>query len=302
MKSLHPSTTAKTDVSQDRLVAARSLAVHPLTEEHRAEVLSFLGARPFHTMIMAGWIRDNGLVSPLNRGTFYACRSRAGQLEGVALIGEIILLETSSEAALAAFARLAQDCPKVYMVMAEQEKTERFWSYYTKADQLVGLFCRELLFEFQWPIDVLKEVPGLRLATIDDLQFVLPVHAAMALAESGINPLVVDAEGFRQRCLRRIEQDRVWIWLENGKLIFKADIISEIPEVVYLEGIYVNPTGRGKDYGLRCLSQLSRHLLERTKSVCLLVNEQNHEAQALYRRCNFKQRSCYDTIFLQQSN
>ncbi len=295
-------TTAKTDVSLARPVAARALAVRSLTENQQDEVLSFLAARPIHTMIMAGWIRDNGLVSPLNRGTFYGYRNRAGQLEGVALIGEITLLETCSKAALAAFARLAQDCPNVHILMAEQQKIERFWSHYTKADQVMGLFCRELLYELQLPIEKLEEVPGLRLATIDDLEFVLPAHSEMAFAESGVNPLVADPEGFRQRCLRRIQQDRVWIWLENGKLIFKADIISEMREVIYLEGIYVNPADRGKGYGVRCLSQLSRHLLERTKSVCLLVNEQNREAQTLYRKCNFKQRSCYDTIFLQQSN
>ena len=32
-------------------------------------------------------IRDNGIVSSLNRGTFYGCRDLNGNLEGVALVG-----------------------------------------------------------------------------------------------------------------------------------------------------------------------------------------------------------------------
>lgn len=284
------------------LVSADSLAVHQLTEKDRGEVVSFLAARPIHTMIMAGWIHDNGLVSPLNRGTFYACRNRAGQLEGVALIGEITLLETRSDAAVDAFASLAQDCANLYLVMGEKQKIERFWTHYTKSDQSMGLFCRELLYELQWPTNVLEEVPDLRLATLADLELVMSVHAEMAFEESGVNPLEVDPEGFQRRCARRIEQKRVWVWIDNGQLIFKADIISEIPEVVYLEGVYVNPAERAKGYGRRCLSQLSRSLLAHTKSVCLLVNEQNREAQSLYRTCNFKLRSCYDTIFLQHGN
>lgn len=295
-------TTAKSDESLASLVTVSALAVHPLTEENETEVLGFLAARPIHTMIMAGWIRDNGIVSPLNRGTFYACRNRAGRLEGVALIGEITLLETRSDAALTAFASLAQSCPSVYLVMGEQEKIERFWGCYAKAGQALRLFCRELLYELQWPIEALKEVPGLRLATIGDLELVMSVHAEMAFEESGVNPLDVDPEAFQQRCVRRIEQDRVWVWLENGQLIFKADIISQTPEVIYLEGVYVNPAERSKGYGLRCLAQLGRDLLAHAKSVCLMVNEQNHQAQGLYRRCNFKLRSCYDTIFLQQGN
>jgi predicted GNAT family acetyltransferase len=68
--------------------------------------------------------------------------------------------------------------------------------------------------------------------------------------------------------------------------------------VIYLEGIYVNPSERGKGYGLRCLSQLSRELLLRAKSLCLLVNEQNGQARAFYQRAGYKLHSHYDTIYL----
>ena len=34
-----------------------------------AEALAFLAAEPLHNVYMSGFIRDNGLVSPLNRGT-----------------------------------------------------------------------------------------------------------------------------------------------------------------------------------------------------------------------------------------
>jgi predicted GNAT family acetyltransferase len=87
-----------------------------------------------------------------------------------------------------------------------------------------------------------------------------------------------DPEGFRQRCLRRIEQGRVWVWTEEGRLIFKADIVSETPEVKYVEGIWVTPDQRGRGYGLRCLSQLSRELLAGSSAVTLLVNEKTQQA------------------------
>ena len=58
-----------------------------LTEDERDEVLEFLSLRPIHTVAMAGFIRDNGLVSELNRGSFYGCRNAQGQLDGVALVG-----------------------------------------------------------------------------------------------------------------------------------------------------------------------------------------------------------------------
>jgi predicted GNAT family acetyltransferase len=285
-----------------RAAAPAARAVRALTREHEREVLAFLARRPLHTVILASYIRDNGLVSPLNRGTFYGCRNAEGLLEGVALIGHATVFEAHTDAALEAFARLAQECPSAHVMMGEQEKIERFWSYYAEAGQLPRLISRELLFEQKWPVQVREDVPGLRLATPDDLDLVAPVQAEMAFEESGINPLETDPLGFRTRCARRIEQRRVWVWVEEGRLIFKADIIAETPEVNYLEGIWVNPEERGKGYGLRCMSQLSRSLLMQTDAVSLLVNEQNKRALALYPKAGYKLRGCYDTIFLKKSH
>src|SRR5215213_8680039 len=105
---------------------AGSLAVTPLADSHRDEVLAFLNQRPTHTFMMGGLIRDNGLESPLNRGTFYACRDTAGRLEGVTLIGEITMLDARTEAALAAFARRTQSAPDLYMIIGEQGQVGGF--------------------------------------------------------------------------------------------------------------------------------------------------------------------------------
>jgi predicted GNAT family acetyltransferase len=253
-----------------------------------------------HTVVLAGFIRDNGLVSPLNRGTFHGCRNRQGQLEGVALIGHATLMETTTDRALEAFAELAQKCTTAHLIMGEQHRIDDFWNYYAEGGQEIRLACRELLFELRWPIEVHQEISGLRPATLADLELVIPVHAELALAESGVNPLEKDPQGFRQRCARRIEQGRTWVWVDGGELIFKAEVISETPEVIYLEGVWVNPSLRGQRLGLRCMSQLAQNLLSHTQSLCLLVNETNTAAQLFYKRAGYKLRGIYDTIFLQQ--
>jgi predicted GNAT family acetyltransferase len=274
--------------------------MHLSTSEDAAEALAFLASRPIHTVNLRGFIRDNGLNSPLNRGSFYGYRNAAGHLEGVALIGHVTLIEAHTDRALEALAHRAQAFSDTHMIMGEQERIEEFWSYYSEDGQHKRLACRELLFELRSAVEVHPEVTGLRLATLDDLELILPVQAAMAEEESGINPLLKDPEGFRRRCARRIEQGRTWVVVEDGNLIFKTDVLAETPEVIYLEGIYVSLEVRSKGYGLRCLSQLSQTLLQRTEALCLLVNEQNVAAHALYRKVGFKFISTYDTIFLQQ--
>ncbi len=139
----------------------------------------------------------------------------------------------------------------------------------------------------------------MRLATPDDFETLLAINARMACAESGINPLEADPAGFRARLVRRIEQGRVWVWTEGERMLFKVDIMAQVPGCIYLEGIYVQPDERGKGYGQRAMSQLGRHLLAHTETLCLLVNEQNKGAQVFFFKAGYKLRACYDTIFLE---
>src|ERR1043166_5763007 len=186
-----------------------AVEVQLLTAKDEFEVLTFLSQRPIHTVTMKSLIRDNGLVSPLNRGNFYGCRDVNGQLEGV-----------------------------------------------------------------------------------------MEIQAQLAFEESGVNPIETDPQGFRRRCLRRIRQGRTWVLFQKDHLVFKADVISETREVVYVEGIWVADHKRNDGLGTSCMSELSAKLLTSAKSLCLLTNELNTGALAFYRKCGFLFRATYETIFL----
>jgi ribosomal protein S18 acetylase RimI-like enzyme len=250
---------------------------------------------------MAGLIHDNGIESSLNRGTFFGCRNAQGTLAGVALIGHTMLLEGRNIETIEILAHRARMFPSAHLILGEQEQIENFWHFYADSGQASRFMTRELLFEQRWPPPICENVPNLRLSTLEDLSLIVPVHAQMAFEKSGVNPLHVDPIGFRLRCARRIEQGRLWVWIEDSELIFKTDIVADTPQVVYLEGIYVNPGKRGQGFGRRCLSQLSRTLLVHTNSIVLLVNVHNDVALKLYQRAGFQCRSNYDTIFLQNS-
>src|SRR5438045_2846243 len=177
-----------------------AVAIERLTNMDEVEVLQFLAQRPIHTVAMMSMIRDNGLVSPLNRGTFYGCRDLKGGLEGVALVGHATLMETVSDRALAALAQVAQQCTNTHMIMGEQQRVADFWGHYSASGREQRLACREWLFELSWPVEARQPVAGLRRATIKELELVAPVQAQLACAESGINPLNIDPRGFVERC------------------------------------------------------------------------------------------------------
>ena len=107
--------------------ASKINPVETLTENDRTEVLNFLKARPVHTVIMASFIRDNGMENADNRGRFYGYRNSAGELEGVALIGHTTLIEARSEEALKAFAAKAQTSETpIKIMMSHGDAIERF--------------------------------------------------------------------------------------------------------------------------------------------------------------------------------
>jgi ribosomal protein S18 acetylase RimI-like enzyme len=285
-------------ITKERAPQASPVYVKPLANDEQSEVLRFLSQRALHTVTLMSLIQDNGLVHPFNRGTFYGCRDTNGQLEGVALVGHATLLETVSDRALALLAAVAQQCPNMHLIMGEKERVDDFWSHYANAGRRQRLACREWLFELNRPSAPLGPVSELRPATAHELDLVMPIQAELAFAESGVNPMQVDPKGFRSRCLRRIEQERTWVVVEDDRLIFKADVISKTPAVVYVEGIWVRDERRHDGNGVRFMNELTHKLLADTNSICLLVNESNERAQSFYRKCGFRFRATYETIFL----
>lgn len=279
---------------------AASQPVQPLANEDAVELLGFLAVRPLHTAIMAGKVLDNGVESPLNRGTFYAYRNGEGIIEGVALIGHASLFEARGSDALKALARCAQNNHRTHLIVSEGEQFGLFWSYYANGGQPPRLFSSGMLLDIRWPTGVHEPVPGLRRATLNDLEAVLSVQAEMAYGQCYVNPLMKDPLGFRARVGRRIEQGRIYVWVEDGRLIFKADIMADTPEVAYLEGVWVNPRDRGRGHGLRCISQLNRELLGRTPSVCVFTSEGNEAALKLYRKAGYRVRAHYKMAYMQE--
>ena len=275
-----------------------SLKVEALTNAHQDEVLAFLSLRPIHTVCMTGYIRDNGIVSPLNRGLFYSCRDEAGRLQGVALIGHATLLETQSDEALQAFAELKHEYSCSHLVRGEHEMIARFWHYYSEFGHTPRLARRELLYELRTAPPIEGSAHELQPATADDLEEIITINAGMIWSECGIDPLKKDPVGFQERLACRIKQRRIWLWKKDGRLIFKADVFAQTPAMSYVEGVYVDKQERRQGHGLHCMSQLARILLQYSQSICLLINQQKQELATFYEEAGYRKRGTYDTFYL----
>lgn len=280
-------------------VAPDLARVKELRNIDREEALGFLALRPIHTVVMTSFISDNGIESILNRGKFFGYRNEAGTLEGIALLGHTTLLEARSEEALKAFAYFARSAETpIHIIMSDGHVTERFWQHYSNGVSRPRLSCTELLFELSFPVLVRECGYNIRNARIEELEQVAKAHAEVAFIESGVDPMIADREGFLERVARRIEQKRVFVVIEDGKLLFKADIIAETNETAYLEGIYVSEEHRGQGIGSSCLASLSRSLLDRVSHVSLLSNQMFQAAHKSFLKAGFKNTGQCTTLFL----
>lgn len=270
-----------------------------LRNQHTAEVLSFLAERPVHTVVMTSFINDNGLESLLNRGTFFGYRNGDGNLEGVALIGHSTLVEARSLDAMQALAITARESAiPIHLIMSDGKAAETFWKLYSRNLEQPRLTCVEELFELGFPFLVQKCSWEVRYATLDELEQVAQAQAEVALIESGVDPMERDREGFLKRVARRIEQNRVYVVVQDGNLVFKADVVAQTDEVAYLEGVYVGPEYRGRNIGSECLAEVGLRLLDQVRNVCLLSNVEFGKAHKSFLKAGFRNTDRCTTLFL----
>jgi RimJ/RimL family protein N-acetyltransferase len=151
------------------------------------------------------------------------------------------------------------------------------------------------------PVYAIEEPPegdssGLRAATLEDLDLLLPACAATHREELGVDPLARDPEGFRRRTVLQIQEGRSWLWAEDGTILFKAEASAWTPAAVQLQQVWVDREVRREGYGTRGISDLCRLLLQRTPSVCLFVRPENEPAIRLYERIGMRRVGTYRSV------
>ncbi len=270
-----------------------------VNEDSLEEAIEFLNLASVHSVILYGFLSDNGLNERLNRGKYFGHRNREGELDGIALIGHSTIFDVRTDAALLAFAKEARRATNpINLIMSSGEQAETFFNEYSNCLYAPRKRCVEHSFVTGYPFAVQASDRRPRLATADELEPVARVQAELALNESGVNPLAIDRDGFLSRVLRRIDQGRTYVVTENGSLIFKVDLMAATSEMAYLEGVYVAPEERGKGTGSSCLSQVCIELLSISSSVCLLSNREMEHAHKCFERAGMQRSDDLVTLFV----
>jgi ribosomal protein S18 acetylase RimI-like enzyme len=151
------------------------------------------------------------------------------------------------------------------------------------------------------PVYVIEQPPetgdtGVRAATVDDLDLLVPACARTHLEEIGVNPLRRDPEGFRWRTRAQIEEGRSWLWEEDGAILFKAEASAWTPSAIQIQQVWVDPEVRGHGNAQRGMRDLVRLLLERVPRVCLFVRAENAAAIRVYEAIGMTRTGFYRSL------
>lgn len=136
-----------------------------------------------------------------------------------------------------------------------------------------------------------------RRGTRGDLDVLVRASAAMHREEMGVDPLLLDPAGWRHRMTTLVDRGWSWVWMEDGDIIFKAELSARTPEVAMVQGVWTAPSHRGRRVGTAGMAAAAAAVLAEVPQCSLYVNHFNTIARRLYDRLGFQQAGELATYF-----
>ncbi len=131
--------------------------------------------------------------------------------------------------------------------------------------------------------------PLVRRVRPDEFGIMLPASVAMFTEEVGVSPFGVDGGmAYRARVGELISTGRSFARIEDGAVVFKAEVGSVTPHACQVQGVWVRPDRRGEGLAKAGMAAVVAEALRSIAPVVsLYVNDFNAPARAAYRRVGF---------------
>lgn len=131
--------------------------------------------------------------------------------------------------------------------------------------------------------------PAVRRVERSEVDVLLPSCIAMFTEEIGVSPTANDGGAlYRNRVEELIAQGRAFARIEDGRVVFKAEVGAVAGGVCQVQGVWVDPALRGRGLsrsGTAAVVVLARERI--APAVSLYVNAYNTAARRAYERVGF---------------
>lgn len=140
--------------------------------------------------------------------------------------------------------------------------------------------------------------PLVRRIRRDEVDIAMPACVAMFTEEVGVSPLAGDGGAlYRARVAELVGAGRAFARIEDGKVVFKAEIGAVTPHACQIQGVWVAPERRGEGLSeIGMAAVLDYALREIAPVASLYVNSYNLPARAAYKRVGFAETGAFMSV------
>jgi len=281
-----------------RTKPSRSSPLRLLGDRDRERVIEFCDRDPVVNVFVSARIREAGL-DPVRLGGQVWGFQPGGALESLCYVGANLVPVAATPAAIRAFANraraLGRRCSSIVGLAGD---VHELWGllrpYWGEAREVRAA---QPVMAVSGPPAVPPD-PQVRRVRPDELGVLLPASIAMFTEEVGVSPIGADGgRAYRARVSELIAAGRAFARIENGQVVFKAEIGSVSPRACQVQGVWVRPELRGRGLAEAGMAAVVREALRTVAPVVsLYVNDFNLPARAAYSRVGFSEIATFASV------
>jgi ribosomal protein S18 acetylase RimI-like enzyme len=281
---------------------AGTVAVERLGPADLVETFGFLDRDPVLNVYLVALVLRDALSQP--RDEYWAAR-REGEI--VALLhlggqsGAMLPLGHDDDALVALGEQARQRLaflPRRFQLIGPRDSVAPFLRRFERSGARPRLERAQVYMALESTrLAPFERLPELTPARREDLATVFESGARLRLEELEEDPREADPLGYRRRVEEECRDGHTYLWRDDAGLCFRASVSALTSDAAQVSGVYTPPERRRQGLARRGLSELCARLLERSRSVCLFVNDFNEAALALYHGIGFEDRARWCSYF-----
>lgn len=276
----------------------RTTALHVMRAEDLPEVTSLLDRDPVSDVFVASRVQAVGL-DPARLGGELWGHVVDGRLEALCHAGANLVPVQAGPEAVRAFAeRARRQGRRCASIVGERSAVAAMWDLLEPTwGPARDVRERQPLMAIDHAPDVPAD-PLVRRVRPEELDVLVPACVAMFTEEVGVSPIAADGGTlYRARVAELIRGGRAFARIEDGRVLFKAEVGSVTDKACQVQGVWVPPELRGRGLSSPGMAAVVEHALrDIAPIVSLYVNDYNEAARASYRRVGFADHGTFMSV------
>jgi uncharacterized protein len=252
-------------------------------------VLDLINRDPVANLFVASRVYAAGL-DPNRLGAEMWGHEIHGRLSAVCYAGANLVPVGADDTAIDAFAaRARKQGRRCSSIVGPARMVERLWHDLLPAwGPAREVRLNQPLLAISTPPDTDQDT-AVRRVRLDELDILLPASIAMFTEEVGVSPIVGDGGAlYRSRVRELVAAGRSFARIDDGRIVFKAEVGAATDRVCQVQGVWVDPSLRGRGLSAAGMAAVvAACQRDVAPTVSLYVNDFNEPARRAYKRVGF---------------